>query len=169
MDFFKNLWNKIKSPHGIWLALFYVFFAVSVAGTLILVIMVQKQTILHYILYVISALSLTYFIYTMVIFMPKIKDGIVGFLQKYKFTNALLKDYGYRTIVFSVCSFIINIAFISLVAVMAIMSKTAWYFTLMVYYIILAFMKGNVFHSKRKYGTQCWCWRKQHSFESFNR
>ena len=26
MKFFKNIWNKIKKPHGIWLILFYVFF-----------------------------------------------------------------------------------------------------------------------------------------------
>ena len=154
MDFFKKVWDKIKTPHGIWLTLFYVFFVVAVTGTLVLVIMVPKQTILHYMLYVVSALSLTYFVYTMVIFAPKIKAGIINVLQKYKFTNSLLKDYGYRTIVFGVCSFIINVAFISLVAVMAFMSKTAWYFTLTIYYIVLAFMKGNVFHSKRKYGTE---------------
>ncbi|MBQ8522325.1 MAG: hypothetical protein IJ458_01515 [Clostridia bacterium] len=154
MDFFKNIWSKIKNPHGIKLALFYVFFALIVTSTLVLVILVQKQTVLHYILYGVSGLSLVYFVYTMVIFVPKMKVGIINFLQRHKFTNAILKDYGYRTIVFGFCSLIINVAFISLVAVMAFMSKTAWYFTLTIYYIILAFMKGNVFYSKRKYGTE---------------
>ncbi|MBQ9795380.1 MAG: hypothetical protein IJW36_00260 [Clostridia bacterium] len=75
-------------------------------------------------------------------------------MQKHKFTNKLLEDYGYRTIAFSVISFILNVAYISFVLVMAIMSKTAWYFTITVYYIVLAFMKGNVFYSKKKYGTE---------------
>jgi len=97
---------------------------------------------------------LTYFVYTMVIFVPKMKAGIIKVLQKHKFTNKLLKDYGYRTIAFSVISFTLNVAYISFVLVMAIMSKTAWYFTITVYYIVLAFMKGNVFYSKRKYGTE---------------
>ena len=154
MDFFKNIWNKIKTPHGIWLILFYVFFALITAGTLVLVILVPKQTILHYILYVFAAAALTYFVYTMVIFGPKMKASIIQFLQKHKFTNKLLEDYGYRTIVFSILSFILNIAFITLILVMAIISKTAWYFTITIYYIVLAFMKGNVFYSKRKYGTE---------------
>ena len=154
MKFIKDIWNKIKNPHGIWLTLFYILFACLVAGTIVLVVKVPEQTIWHYILYCFAAVALTYFVYTMVIFVPTMKNGIVNMLKKHKFTNALLEDYGYRTIVFSVVSFVINVAFISFVAVMAFMSKTAWYFTITVYYIILAFMKGNVFYSKRKYGTE---------------
>ena len=154
MNFLKNIWNKIKTPHGIWLALFYMFFALITAGTLVLVILVQKQTILHYLLYVLATLALTYFVYTMVIFAPKIKNNTIRFLQSHKFTNKVLDDYGYRTVVFAMISFIINIAYISLILVMAIMSKTAWYFTITAYYIVLVFMKGNVFYSKRKYGTE---------------
>ena len=154
MNFFKNLWNKIKNPHGIWLVLFYVFFTLVTAGTIVLVCLIQKQTVWHYILYAIAAIMLTYFVYTMVIFVPKMKAGIIRSMQKHKFTNKLLEDYGYRTIVFSVISFILNVAYISFVLVMAIMSRTAWYFTITVYYVVLAFMKGNVFYSKRKYGTE---------------
>ncbi len=154
MRLFKGTFEKIKKPHGIWLVLFYVFFALITAGTLVLVILVPKQTIFHYILYVFAAATLTYFVYTMVILAPKMKASIIRFLQNYKFTNKLLEDYGYRTIVFSLLSFNLNIAFISLILIMAIMSKTVWYFTIMVYYIVLAFMKGNVFYSKRKYGTE---------------
>ena len=154
MKFFIKLWNKIKNPHGILLALFYVFFVILTAGTITLVIIEQTQTIWHYVLYALSAFALTYFVYTMVIFVPKMKVGIINIMQKHKFTNNLLKDYGYRTIVFSVFSFILNVAYISLILTMAIISKTAWYFTITVYYIVLAFMKGNVFHSKRKYNTE---------------
>ena len=154
MNFFKNFWNKIKNPHGILLVLFYVFFTLATAGTIVLVCLVQKQTIWHYVLYAVTATMLTYFVYTMVIFAPKMKAGIIRSMQKHNFTNKLLKDYGYRTIVFSIFSFILNVAYIAFVLVMAIMSKTAWYFTITVYYIVLAFMKGNVFHSKRKYGTE---------------
>lgn len=154
MKFFKNIWNKIKNPHGLWLVLFYVFFALVTAGTIVLVCLVSKQAVLHYILYCVAAIVLTYFVYTMIKFVPKMKAGIINSMQKHKFTNKLLEDYGYRTIAFSVISFILNVAYISFVLVMAIMSKTAWYFTITVYYVVLAFMKGNVFHSKRKYGTE---------------
>ena len=153
MQFFLKIWNKIKNPHGIWLALFYVFFVLVTAGTLVLVILVQKQTIGHYLLYVLSALALTYFVYTMVIFGPKMKSFTINLLQKNKFTKSLVKDYGYRTIVFGVCTFIINIAYISLLATVAFISKTSWYFAITIYYIVLVIMKGNVFLSKRKYNT----------------
>ena len=154
MNFFKKIWSKLKNPHGIWLAIFYIFFVLVTAGTIILVVLVPVQSIGHFILYGLAAVMLTYFVYTMVIFVPKIRAGIIHFLQRHNFTNKLLKDFGYRTIAFSVFSFILNVVYISFVAVMAYLSKTAWYFTITVYYIILAFMKGNVFYSKRKYGTE---------------
>jgi len=154
MKFLKNIWSKLKNPNGIWLALFYVFFMLIVAGTIVLVCLISKQTIWHYILYAIAAVMLAYFVYTLVIFIPKLKAGIICSMQKHKFTNKLLKDFGYRTIVFGVISFTLNVTYISFVLVMAIMSKTAWYFTITAYYVVLAFMKGNVFHSKRKYGTE---------------
>jgi len=154
MNFFKNIWNKIKSPHGIWLILFYIFFVVAVAGTLVLVILIPEQTIWHYILYPVAGLSLTYFVYTMVIFMPRMKNGIIKLLRKFKFTSKILDDYGYRTVVFSVCSFIFNLAYISFIGVFAIMSRTAWYMSITIYYIILALMKGNVFYSQQKHGTK---------------
>ena len=154
MNFFIKLWNKIKNPHGIFLILFYIFFVILTAGTITLVILEPSQTVWHYVLYALSAVALTYFVYTMVIFVPKMKAGIIKCLRKHKFTNKLLADYGYRPIVFGVFSFILNLAYISLILIMAIISKTAWYFTITVYYIVLAFMKGNVFHSKRKYNTE---------------
>ena len=165
MSFIKNLrkktcklslavWNKIKQPHGIWLAVFYVSFILVLSGTLWLVILGYTENVFSYILYGISAILLTYFVYTIVYFAPKIKAKIITSLQKHKFTNEILNSYGYRTVVFSVFSFILNVAYITFVGILAFLSKTAWYFTITIYYIILAFMKGNVFYSKRKYGTE---------------
>lgn len=38
--------------------------------------------------------------------------------------------------------------------VLGIISKSAWYISITVYYLILAIMKGNVFHSKIKHNTE---------------
>lgn len=154
MNFIKNIWNKINKPHGVWLVLFYITFPLLIAGTLTLVILGYSQNVFSYILYALSAISLTYFVYTIIYFAPSMKSNFIKFLQKHKFTNTLLKNYGYRTIVFSVFSFILNVAYISFVAVFAFMSRSAWYFSITIYYIILALMKGNVFYSKRKYNTE---------------
>ena len=111
MEIFKKIWNKIKNPHGILLILFYIFFVILTVGTITLVIIEPTQTVWHYVLYALSAVTLTYFVYTMIIFVPKMKAGIIKALKKHKFTNKLLADYGYRTIVFSVFSFILNVAY----------------------------------------------------------
>lgn len=154
MNFLKTIWNKIKQPRGVWLAIFYIAFVLIVTATLTLVFMGLSENFLSYILYGLSAILLTYFVYTIVYFAPTIKNGIISFFKKHKFTNALLENYGYRTIVFSVFTFILNVAYISFVGVLAIISRTAWYFSITIYYIALAIMKGNVFYSKRKYKSE---------------
>ena len=45
------------------------------------------------ILYVLSATSLAYFIYTIVIFAPKFKQNIITFLRKFRFGNEMLDNY----------------------------------------------------------------------------
>jgi len=151
MSFFLNIWNKIKKPRGIYLILFYIFFVALIVGTLTLVILQPNQTIFHYILYPISAIALTYFVYTIVYFAPRIKSGIMKFLKKYKFTNRMLESYGYRTIVFSVISFILNLMYVVFIGVIAIITRSVWYISISVYYFILIFMKLNIFSSKKKY------------------
>ena len=74
-------------------------------------------------------------------------------MKKHKFTNSLLENYGYRTLVFSVFSFIINIAYVTLIAVPAIMAGSVWYITIASYYLLLILMKGNIFYSKKRYNT----------------
>lgn len=154
MNFIKKVWDKIKEPKIIYLVLFYIFFALLVAGTITLVVLVNKQTVFHYILYAFAAFCLAYFVYTIVIYAPRMKAGSIRLLQKYKFTNTLLKDYGYRTLIFSIFSFLLNITYVVFLGVLGIMSKSAWYISITVYYLILALMKGNVFHSKKKHNTE---------------
>ena len=154
MDFIKRVWNKIKHPKTLPLVLFYIFFACVLAGTITLVVIENNQTIWHYLLYVISAISLSYLVYTIVYFSPKMKENFIKTLKKYKFTNTMLESYGYRTIVFSIFSFIINIAYVTLVGVIGILTGSVWYISLAVYYLLLSLMKGNVFYSKRKHNTE---------------
>lgn len=154
MNFIKNLWNKIKQPKLIFLILFYIFFVFLLAGTLTLVILNSNQTVFHYILYVISAISLTYFVYTIVIFAPKIKENFIKFLKKFKFTNTILTNYGYRTIIFSIFSFIFNALYVAFMAVLAFLTHSAWYISITIYYLVLSLVKVNVFYSKWKHNNE---------------
>ena len=151
MDFFKKFWNKIKKPYGIWLFLFYIFFVLVLAGTLTLVILKPNQTIFHYILYAISAISLTYAVYSIIVLAPKIKKGIIKTLNKNIFTQKMLSSYGYRTIMFSIFSFSFNILYVIFMLVLAILSSSAWYYSITAYYLVLSLVKGNVFYCKKRF------------------
>ncbi|MBP3619890.1 MAG: hypothetical protein J6J24_04440 [Clostridia bacterium] len=154
MNFFSKVWQKLKTPKLWQLVLFYVFFAILIAGTIVLVVLQQKQTIWHFILYILSAISLSYFVYSMIYISPTIKRKTLEFMQRHKFTNSLLQDFGFRTIVFSTISFVLNLAYVAFVATLAIMTRSAWYIAITFYYLALILMKGNVFYSKRKHNTE---------------
>ncbi len=153
MDFFKKIWEKIKNPHGIYLILFYIVFAIIISTTLLLVFLIPNQTFWHFLLYPFAAMSLTYFVYTIVYFSPKMREDLIKLLRKNKITSGMLDDYGYRTLVLAIISFILNIAYILFIAVMAIKSLSIWYISIAIYYLVLFFMKGNVLYSKKVHNT----------------
>lgn len=153
MNFFKKVWNKIKQPHGFWLVLFYVMFVLAVAGTIVLVVLVPNQTVGHYVLYGVAGVSLAYFVYTIVYFAPKIKRSTINLIKKFKFTNTLYQNHGYRAMLLTLFSSIFNIAYVVFVFVLAIITKSAWYLSITAYYVVLILMKGNILYSKKKYNT----------------
>lgn len=148
MNFFNKVWDKLKKPKALWLTIFYILFAFLLAGTIILVCLERQQSIWHFVLYGISALTLTYFVYTIVYLSPKIKNKSIAFMQKHKFTNSLLSNYGYRTVVFASFSFSLNVSYVIFLAVLALMTGSAWYISITIYYIVLILMKGTVFYFK---------------------
>lgn len=154
MKLFSRLWQKIKQPKTWALCVFYVFFAALLAGTITLVVLEKEQTVWHYVLYIMSAICLAYFVWTVVYLAPKIKNATIASMKKHKFTNALLEDYGYRTIVFSIFSLIFNLAYVAFVAALAFMTRSAWYISITAYYLALILMKGNVFYSKKRHNTE---------------
>lgn len=146
----KNLWNKIKNPRGIWFLLFCLFFIALVASTIIIVVVKKEYTIFHYILFFLSAISLTYFVYAIVKLAPTIKTSITNTLKKHKLTNKLITNYGFRTLFFSFFSFLFNMAYLITIGVFGIISGSIWYITITFYYLVLALVKLNIYVQKRK-------------------
>ncbi len=155
--FFKTIsifiWKKIKSPNKLALACFYMLYTALIALTLTLVIRSTYLSVFHYILFAVSAFSTAYFVYTLVLITPKIKNGIIALMKRHKFTNKVLSNYGYRAFMTSCFSFIFNIAFVIFQLVLAIKSGSAWYYSITAYFLILSFVKGSVFFSKLKIDT----------------
>ena len=150
----KKFWDKLKEPKPIYTFLFTLLFMIVVSGTICLVVLVPEHTIWHYLIYVISALVLAYFVYIVIYYAPKIKSKIVQLLKKNPFTNKMLENYGYRTIIISIISFILNVAYLTFLFMISIMSSSIWYLTIAIYYLVLSFMKGLVFYSKKKYPSE---------------
>lgn len=147
-----KIWDKIKSPCGVWLVLFYLLFFGVVGLTIALLVTTDGQSIIHFVLYGVSAVMLVYFVYTIVYFAPKIKRGIIKLLKKNSITAEMLENYGYRTIIFSICSFVINLSYVAFQGVLAFVTMSVWYISITMYYIVLSAMKGNVFWAKKRSG-----------------
>ena len=152
-NFIKNIslkiWSKINKPHGFFLILFYILAVIIIALTIAFAAF-GINNIISYILYVISFLSLSYLIYTIIYFAPSLKNNIKDFTTKHKFTDELVKNYGFRTVFFTIISFVINIAYAIFQGVFAILSHSYWYLTLAVYYIIFSVMRGSLLYSRSK-------------------
>ena len=150
--FFHKIWNIIRYPRGIFLLCFYTLFALTVAGTVLLLIFAPEKNALHYILYALSAVGLGYFAYTVIVLIvPKIKDCAIRLLQRHSFTDNILKNYGFRTLAFAAAGFIVNIAYAVLQAVVGIVARSVWNIAIAVFYFVLIALKGIVFFCDRKY------------------
>ncbi|MGN0823927.1 MAG: hypothetical protein ACI4MB_02525 [Candidatus Coproplasma sp.] len=128
----------------VWLTITLCAIAAAVAC------MVLTVGVINYLFYAISALSLGYLIYLIVVTAPKIKGGIKAALQKRKFTNKLMNQYSFRTVVFAVGSFILSAAYVAFNGVMGVISRSVWHGSLAAYYLLLAVMRGGVLNFHRK-------------------
>ena len=150
--FFHKIWNILRCPRGVFLLCFYALFALTVAGTVLLLIFAPEKNALHYILYALSAVGLGYFVYTVIVLVvPKIKACAIQLLQRNSFTDNILKSYGFRTLAFAAAGFIVNIAYAVLQAVVGIVARSVWNITIAVFYFVLIALKGIVFFCDRKY------------------
>lgn len=149
----KKLLAWIRHPHGWALIPLYLITAISVAGSIVFAAADAELGILAYLFFGVAAITLSYTVYTIVLFVPSAKQKITALLRKSRFTDRLMEQYGFRTIIFAIASFGISIAYVCVNGVVAVMERSVWYGALAAYYLVLAVMRGGVllFHrSKRK-------------------
>ena len=150
MNKFKAIINKIKYPKGWALILFYVLTIIIISTTITLLCLGFTEKFYSYILYVLSFICLTYFIYTIIYFVPKTKANIIKWANKYEFTNNLLRNYGFRTVIFSTFTFTFNTLYALFQTIMAISTLSIWYGALATYYIILSTMRGGTIVNNKR-------------------
>ncbi|MGN0812152.1 MAG: hypothetical protein ACI4MQ_01395 [Candidatus Coproplasma sp.] len=143
----KKFLNFLKRP-PVWFVLVWLAITLcAVAASLLCVFM--SDSAINYLAYALSALTLGYLVYAIIVTAPKIKSGIVTKLKKRNFTDKLINQYGFRTVVFAVGSFIISTAYVAFNGVMSVINRSVWYGSLTAYYLLLTVMRGAVLNFYR--------------------
>ena len=107
--------------------------------------------IIAYILFGVAGISLAYSVYLIIPLFPKMKTGIISFLESREFTRLILRNFGFRTVIFAIGSFVMSLLFSGFNAYMGISNRSIWYGALAAFYIALAFLRGGVlaYHKSR--------------------
>ena len=151
---FRSLWKKILNPPTWAKVLTFIITLLSATLSLVMVALGLENgalAIIAYILFGIAGVSLTYSVYLIIPLFPKMKSGIIAWMEKYEFTHLLLRNFGFRTVIFAIGSFLMSLLFSGFNAYMGIKNRSIWYGALAAFYIALAFLRGGVlaYHKSR--------------------
>lgn len=149
--------QRLKAPSKRILVLNYIITVLSAVGALLTLLVSMDNVawdILSYALYGLAAISLSYTVYTIVIFAPKMKKSVMDGLGRYEFTRALTENYGFRTVFFAIGTFSMNILFGMYNGALGILGKSIWFGALAAYYVLLAFLRGGIlmYHNRKRTG-----------------
>lgn len=127
---FISLWEKILNPPRWAKIINFIVTILSATFSLILVglgIENDAIAIVSYILFGIAGVSLAYSVYLIIPLFPKMKYGIIAWMEKYDFTHLLLRNFGFRTVIFAIGSFLTSLLFSAFNAYMGIANRSIWY------------------------------------------
>lgn len=149
-----NFWEKLKNPPLFVKVITFLTAIISCGGALCMLAVDYNGNalaILAYSLFAIAALSLSYAVYIIIKIIPTAKRDVTELLEKNAFTQRLIRNYGFRTVIFAIGSFTVSAAFGVFNGYMGISRKSIWYGALSAYYIFLAFLRGGILvYHKRK-------------------
>ena len=152
----KRLVAFFKHPPA-WFALLWVLLTGGLVALSALVSSSpQEREPYSAVLYGLTALSLSYAIYAVVRWAPRIKLAARTRLSRNKYTETFLASYTVRTVVYSSLSTLLNFAYVVVNGVTAIAYRSVWYSALAAYYFALMVIRlGVILASGRglkKYG-----------------
>ena len=139
LDFFK------KPPLWFLIVLAVIGIGATVGGTLFM----TQESLSAYIMVGYSFLgvmcvSVGYCIYGFIKIFPDLNERVLKWSENKPFWNRLFTEYGFRTILFSIGSFAINLAFAVYNGSVAIVIRSIWFGALASYYILLIVLRGII-------------------------
>ena len=146
-DFFK------KPPLWFLLVLAVIGIGAIVGGTLFL----TQDNLYPYVMwgYVflgVMCVTVGYCIYGFIKILPDLNERVLKWSENKPFWNRTFTEYGFRTILFSIGSFVINLAFAVYNGSIAIVINSVWFGALAAYYVLLIVLRGTilVYHAFRR-------------------
>lgn len=153
---FRELWKRILNPPTWAKVLTFIVTFLSAVFSLVMVVLGLENgaiAILAYAFFGVAGVSLAYSVYLVIPLFPKLKRKMITFLESREFTYLLLRNFGFRTVIFAIGSFLMSLLFSAFNAYLGIANRSIWYGALAGFYIALAFLRGGVLtYHKNKIG-----------------
>ncbi|MBR2337101.1 MAG: hypothetical protein IKA61_04060 [Clostridia bacterium] len=151
---FLAIWKRILHPPKWVKILNFIITVLSAVGALLILLVDYEGNalaIIAYTLFGIAGLSLAYSVYLIIPLIPKIKGKVVEVMESNRFTYLILRNFGFRTLIFAIGSFAMSVIFSAFNAYMGIVNRSIWYGALAAFYISLALLRGGVltYHKSR--------------------
>ena len=142
----KKLLEFLKKP-PLWLLIVLAVIGIggAVGGTLF---MTQESLsayiMVGYAFLGVMCVSVGYCIYGFIKIFPDLNERVLRWSENKPFWNRLFTEYGFRTILFSIGSFAINLAFAVYNGSVAIVIHSIWFGALAAYYVLLIVLRGII-------------------------
>ncbi len=142
----KKLLEFLKKP-PLWLLLVLAVIGIgaTVGGTLF---MTQESLSAYvtvgYAFLGVMGVTVGYCIYGFIKVFPDLNERVLKWAENKPFWNRLFTEYGFRTILFSIGSFAINLAFAVYNGSVAIVIRSVWFGALAAYYVLLIVLRGII-------------------------
>lgn len=151
----KKILDQLLKPRGVILVLTYFLTIVFIALAMVMLFVDYTGSILEILAYTsfgLAGISLSYTVYTIVIYAPGFKGRLIAYLESREITRKFLKNWGFRTLVTSTLSFGMTLFSSVTNAYLGISERSIWFGALAAYYIFLAIMRWGllIYHRKKR-------------------
>ena len=140
----KKIYEAISYPKGWVLTLIYATTLTAVALSLTALVSGNGLTAFAFVMYALAFLFSAYSVFVTVKLVGAMRGKVLSVADRYAFTRKLHKDYAFRHLFFGACMLALDIIFVVFLFITALKAKTVWYFTLLGYYLLIAFVRGGV-------------------------
>lgn len=160
-----KFWKKLNNPPH-WIAALacittFVLFPIALVA---LALDEHGHNVYAIVAGLLCLIPFVYAVYVTVIAVKRILGRLSKATDKFTFTRNLFSSYEFRSLFFTGCTLVFNLAYTVFMCIMAIFTDSAWYGALAVYYILLVVARGGTLiqnaKDERKYKNDLFALQK---------